>query len=113
MEDGTEVYSTCGEVFSYTDLDFEVGDTYYKGKSKSIRPSRLLHPLSVYGLLDDMEEQLYEEVGEVAFDNLSMPEDKQEELLCIIKNFVDKHTKVSCYKVVDIEECIMEESEYD
>lgn len=109
MEDGTEVYSTCGEVFSYTDLDFEVGDTYYKGKSESIRPSKLIHPYVVSSILDEMEEQLYEEVGELACDNLTLDEDKQEELLRIIKNFVDKHTKVSCYKVVDIEECVMEE----
>ena len=109
MKDGTKVYSTCGEVFNDDSPDYDIGDLYYSGVSKKLIPSEVMYGSIVAQLLEQLEESVYEEVGELACDNVSMPEDKQEELLSIIKSFVDDNVKIDCYKVVDVEEHVMTE----
>tara|TARA_R110000851_G_C12864204_1_gene544299 strand:- start:36 stop:374 length:339 start_codon:yes stop_codon:yes gene_type:complete len=104
IEEGAEVYSTCGEIFQYEDHEFDVGDSYYSGTVEKLVPSKVMYESIVDVLIEQMEEDVYEECGEASCDTVSMDKDKQEELLCIIKTFVDKHMKIDCFKVVNIEE---------
>lgn len=110
MEDGTEVYSTDGELFDHTCMsDFDIGDYYYKGKSKKLVPSEVMYGSIVWQLMEQLEESVYEECGDVACDNVYMAQDKQDELLVIIKEFLDKNAKISCFSVEDITEHKVEE----
>ena len=104
-----KVYSTCGEVFNDDQPDYDIGDGYFSGYKKEIKPSELLYDSVVEILVEQMEERLYETVGEVADGALSLTKDKQEELSTFIKNFMDKHAEVSCYGVEGIKEHRMEE----
>ena len=111
MEDGDKVYSTCEEVFNDESPDYDVGDHYCSGIVKKLKPSEIMYESIVDILLEHMEEALYEQVGEVACDNLNMPQDKQVELLGVIKAFVDENVSIDCFKVIDIEEHIMGEED--
>jgi len=111
MKNGDKVYSKCEEVFCDDYPDYEVGDHYYSGTVQHLIPSKILYEGVVDHIIECMEDAVYEECGEVACDAVSMSEDKQQELLDIIKNFVDKNVEISCYKVVDVEEHVMMEEE--
>lgn len=110
MKTGDEVYSTCGEVFNYDQSDFDIGDHYYSGKVLEIKPSELVHKWAVDTIVEQMEEQLYEMVGEVSCDNFSITDAAKSELHDFIKKFMDKNSKVTCYQVTDIEEHIFDEN---
>ena len=111
MEDGDKVYSTCEEVFNDEQPDYDIGDYYYSGTVKKLKPSDIMYDGIVDTLLEHMGESLYEEVGEVACDNLDMSQAKQVELLGIIKAFVDENVSIACFKVIDIEEHRMGEED--
>jgi hypothetical protein len=108
MKTGDKAYSTCGEVFNYDSPDFDAGDFYYEGTVQEILPSRLVSKWTVDTILEQMDERLYEVCGELAEESLDMSDENKEELLCLIKSFVDKHANISCYTVVDVVEKIME-----
>lgn len=105
---GELVYSSCGEVFNCDTPDFDEGDTYYEGAVQEIKPSELVSEWTVDTILDQMDEALYEEVGEVAEDNLYLSDESKKELLGIVEAFIENNAKISCYKVVDIKEKVME-----
>ena len=109
MRTGDKAYSACGELFNYDTPDFDVGDTYYEGVISEIAPSKLLSKWTVDTILEQMDEALYEVVGESAFSSLDMNPEMKAELQSIISNFVDNNISSSCYSVIDIEEKIMEE----
>lgn len=107
---GDIVYSEDQEFFIYdnlNDLGLEVGDPYYKGVVAEIKPSQLIDHFTVNTILESMEEFLYEEVGELACGNLTLPKDNEKELLDIIKSYMDKHASVSCYRVDNVEKCVV------
>ena len=99
----TKVYSTCGEVFNYEEPEFDIGDHYYSGDKVEVKPSSLLYSAVPY-MIDSMEEQLYERVGEVAEDAMSLSQEKRNELEKLIENFMDENVEISCYAVENIEE---------
>ena len=106
------VYSSCGEVFGVDDLaDYEVGDHYFSGTKEEVKPSELVGKWIADTIVESMEESLYEVVGDLAEDALHLSESKQQGLLDIIKYYMDENVSISCYKVVDIEEHIVEEEE--
>tara|TARA_R110000787_G_scaffold90783_5_gene191509 strand:- start:1769 stop:2104 length:336 start_codon:yes stop_codon:yes gene_type:complete len=111
MKTGGKVYSKCGEVFCDDYPEYEVGYHYHRGTVQHIIPSKIMYEDVVDHIIERMEEAVYEECGEVACDAVSMAEDKQQELLAIIKNFVDENVNISCYKVVEVEEHVMMEEE--
>ena len=106
MEEGSAVYSTCGEIFQYEDHEFDVGERYYSGVVKHIKPLDLVSDYAVENILEQMDEALYEEVGEVAGGSLDLADTHKVELMEIIKCFMKDHAGVSCFKVVNIEEHI-------
>ena len=106
--DKDRVYSTCGEVFNDDQPDYDVGDLYYSGYKKKIIPSSLLYVDFVGHIVANMQESLYEEVGEVAEDGLTLSDTQQKGLAELIKKFMDEHVEISCYAVTDIEEHTVE-----
>lgn len=113
MKNGDKVYSTCGETFNYDQIDFDIGDTYFSGTVVEVSPQSLLSKWTVDTIVEQMEERLYEEVGEASYDALNIPEDKKQELLLIISDFVKENATVSCYKVEDIKEHILTVDDLD
>ena len=99
----TKEYSTCGEVFNYEEPEFDTGDTYYSGDKVEVKPSSLLYSAVTY-MIDGMEEQLYERVGENGVGALYLSQEKKDELEKIIENFMDENVGISCYAVENIEE---------
>ena len=110
MKPVDKVYSTDGEVFNYDELDFDIGDTYYSGDKVEIKPSELLFA-NVSNIIDSMEEQLYDKVGDVYYGALSVSENSILKLERMLADFVDEHFSISCYAVDNIEEHIMENIE--
>lgn len=102
------VYSTCGEVFNYDSIsDFDVGDIYFSGKKVEIKPGELVHKWTVDNIVEQMEEQLFEVVGDVAEGNFHLSEDDNKELQEIIVKFMNEKAKVTCYSVDEIQEHIL------
>lgn len=100
------VYSEDGVTFNF-DCPEECGDgnTYFSGNKRIIPPSRLLDSqYLVDRLLEDMEEALYDEVGEVAEGNIIMSEASKNRLMDIISNYIESNVTVNAYGVDDIEE---------
>lgn len=108
--DREKVYSSCGEVFNDDQPEGEVGDFYYSGYKKEISPSSLLYVDFVEHIVENMQEALYEEVGEVSEGCLTLNGLRQRDLAKLIKTYMDKHVEISCYAVTDIEEHTMEEN---
>ena len=104
----TKVYSTCGEVFNYDTPDFDEGDHYYSGDKVEIKPSDLLFS-NVSALIDSMEEQLYERVGDIGEGSLSYEKGIHRKATKLLEKFVDENFSVGCYAVENIEEHIMKE----
>lgn len=109
MNTGDLCYSTDGETFDYSEPDLNIGDTYYSGKVLEISPSELVHKWCVDNIIEQMEEQLYERVGEAADDNFSISDKAKGELHSYIKEFMNKNSRVTCYQVTDIQEHICDE----
>lgn len=107
MKEGDTVYSTCGEVFNYDQIDFDIGDSYYSGTVVEVKPESLVGKWTVDRILEQMDESLFEEVGEVAEDSLDLSQEKKDELFELIKNFMRDNASVTCYKVEDIKEHIV------
>lgn len=108
MNTGDKCYSTCGEIFNYDSPDFDEGDTYFDGTVMEITPSSLVSKWTVDNILEQMDEALYFECGEASEDALGLAGEHKEDLLQLIKNFMDKHASISCYKVEDVFEKIKE-----
>lgn len=103
------VYSLCGEVFNYTDIGlFELGDIFYSGTKREIKPETILYTYADK-IEEDLEEALYEEVGEVSVDAVSFPVEAKEKLNNLIKDFIAKNVTVNCYAVDNVKEHIMED----
>ena len=100
-----KVYSKDGEVFNDEDLsDYEQGELYYVGDKVTVKPSELVDKHCIETLMDQMLENLYGRVGEVADGNMDLAERMKEDLLNVIKRYVDESFKVTCYAVENIEE---------
>lgn len=107
MNTGDKCYSACGEIFNYDSPNFDEGDTYFEGTVVQVLASSLVSKWTVDTILEQMDEALYFECGESSEGALGLAEEHKEDLLQLIKNFMDKHASISCYKVEDIVEKIM------
>lgn len=111
MEDKDYVYSTDNEIFNadqVEELSLEVGDTYYRAEREDVNPSDLVTEWVASEVIEKMNENFYEEVGEVAESNLNISEEAESELLQLIKDWADKHATVSCWKAINVEELTFE-----
>lgn len=102
-------YSRDGEMFNgecLEDLDLEIGDTYYFGESQEIKPSSLIPKFAVDELLERMDENLFDEVGELAEDRLHVSDEAKADLLEFMQKWADENVTVSCYKVINVKEAV-------
>lgn len=76
---------------------------YYSGERKEINVEDLVHNWYIDDIVDHMEECLYDIVGEVADNALSISKEKKEELTNIIKQFMKDNCSCSCWSVDNIE----------
>lgn len=101
-------YSLNDEDFIYEDLfglfeemksngDFEIGATYYEADFCKVKASDVV---KVDWILDEINEQLYDIVGEFAIDSFQY-KGKVEELQKLIEDWIDSNTNISeFYRIV-------------
>lgn len=101
-----QAYSRDGERYfsDIEDLGLEPGDGYFVGDQVEIQPGQLVRDFMVGEILEKMDEALYDEVGEVAEDAISLSEEDADVLHNLIVDFMNSRATVSCYKVVNIRE---------
>lgn len=105
-----ECYSSDEENFNYDDFgdfldsnDFQVGSTYWKADAIEIDHADII---DVEGLLENMDERLSDEVGEVADRDYSdVGAEAESELKTLIKEWATKHIKLRYWKVRNVQEC--------
>ena len=113
-EEKTIVYSRDGNFF-YEDEGLiddaredwitgepEVGG-YYSGVQKQILVEDLVSDCCVDEIIEHMEEALYDIVGELGEDRLSIAEEKKKELQRIIRNFMKDNCTCSCWAVDNVQ----------
>lgn len=113
-EQKTIVYSRDGDFF-YEDKDL-IDDAredwisgepedggYYTGERKEINVANLVRDSCVDEIIEHMDEALYDIVGEVAEDALSITNEKKEELERIIRQFIKENCSCSCWAVDNVE----------
>ena len=113
-EEKTIVYSRDGNFF-YEDegliddarKDWITGEPevggYYSGVQKQILVEDLVSDCCVDEIIERMEEALYDIVGELGEDRLSITEEKKKELYEIIRNFMKENCTCSCEAVDNVQ----------
>ena len=114
METKVIVYSIDGETF-YEDecliddaredwITWEPeGGGYYSGVQKQILVEDLVSDCCVDEIIERMEEALYDIVGELGEDRLSITYEKKKELQEIIRNFIKVNCSCSCWAVDSVQ----------
>lgn len=113
MSEKTIVYSCDGECFyegaervdEYRE-DWMTGEPddggYYTGEQKNIDVASLVPDYIVNEILDSMDQSLYDIVGEVSEDALSLSDEKKIELKELITNFMKENCSCSCWAVENV-----------
>ena len=107
MSDVEFYYSSCGEVFNAEnpeDLCLDDGDVYYRGEKKSIEPRNLVGDWCASGVIERMDESLYDNVGEISESCLQISDESQDELQKLIEDWADKHVTITCYSIINVVE---------
>ena len=102
-------YSANEEDFRHDDFgsfmdefDLEVGSTYWRGEAIPINHS---DQISVDSLLENMDDRLYEEVGDVAESEYSdVSNEAKVELVELLTAWADKHVMLRYWKVRNVTE---------
>ena len=113
-EQKTVVYSRDGEMFYEDDgliddarEDWISGEPedggYYSGEQKSILVEELVSDCCVEEIIERMYEALYDIVGGLAEDMLSITDEKKNELQEIIRQFMKENCSCSCWAVDNVE----------
>jgi len=101
------VYSRDGEVFYHNEdiideaIDEDCG--YYTGEKHNIDVGNLVSNSAVDVIIDHMNDALYDIVGEVSIDALSITKEKQTELQKIIRQFMKENCSCSCWSVDNVQ----------
>lgn len=102
----SKAYSLSDDGIFSTDMPegLEEGDTYFEGDVVALAPSILFYG-AADNIIDNMNDALYNEVGEVANNNSIVLSQKDKDALdSYIRDFVDTHVKVNCYSVINVVE---------
>jgi hypothetical protein len=109
MENLEKFYSTNNEDFRYTDSSellaaleddemLKVGTVYYEADFRRIAVTELISAALV---IEQMEERLYDLVGECAEDGITQKEGAEQALKALLADWAEKHTNLSTfYRVV-------------
>ncbi len=102
-------YSVDEETFNCESLEeliddngLEVGATYWEADAIEISHA---DNIDVQSILENMDERLYEEVGEIAdCDYSDVPQDAKDELAALITGWAEKHVNLRYWKVRNAKE---------
>jgi hypothetical protein len=102
-------YSVDEETFNCDSLEeliddngLEVGATYWEADAVEISHA---DNIDVHGILENMDERLYEEVGEIAdCDYTDVPQEAKDELAALIAGWAAKHVNLRYWKVRNAKE---------
>jgi hypothetical protein len=102
-------YSTDGECFQFTsfgdlldamasDDELTEGQVYFEADCEMLTTEYMVDDSAIYTLLERLDEDLYEEVGEAAGnDYTNAKPEARAELLALVRGWADKHTSVTHY----------------
>lgn len=101
-------YSTNDEDFKFTDFsdlidelesngDLAVGATYYEADFRRVTAKDLV---SIDRVVEDMDERLYDLVGEAAEDGIDVSNEAEKELEAFLVQWVDKHADIRRYYTI-------------
>jgi|ERR1035437_1653103 hypothetical protein len=97
LDDETYNYSGIGELIDNC-IDLQVGDTYWEADCKDVVASDYLNAGDI---LDQADERLAEDVGEVAdSDFSSVSKEAVDELNALLKAWVEKHVTLRYWTIV-------------
>lgn len=106
-------YSDIGEVIDMMD-DPKVGDTYYEADCVTLTPTEGLNGYTVDSILENMDELVYDQIGE-CYDNQcsDVSDEAKAELLALLEAWANKHIDLSNYwKIVGkSRECTLTEED--
>lgn len=97
-DDETYRFRTLGELLDdmACNDELEVGATYYEADCEPVKPA--LFDYRIESLLEELDDDLFEEVGEVAdCDFSSVSDEAKEELCALMRAWIEKHVNVANY----------------
>ena len=101
LDDETFNHDSLGELLDDMAGDEDglyVGRPYYEANCEVMTTEHLADDSAVYSLLERMDEDLFEEVGEISDNDFtSVSPEARAELLALVRGWVDKHVNVSRY----------------
>ena len=116
IKDGKLVWSLNGERFNYQSLEelisvnegIKEGQIVYCGKTGKIKYSDLFDGEDVVDMVWD---RAYDILGDLAEDYIDFSKEAAEELETLLHQWMDKNFNPDCYKVTDVKEYIISESD--
>lgn len=99
-------YSANDEEFNHESLsdlidsmdDPKVGDFYFEGDAESLEPTAGINCYTVDSILENMDERIYEELGEFYDGGCSdVSQEAKDELKAAIETWANKHINLSRY----------------
>ena len=108
-ENTFKAYSRDGELYCFDSIDdlfddldadgeLVVGRTYYEADGRRIEPDDFTGKWSVEAILGLFDEELYEEVGEIADNEFAgVADESRAELAKLLADWIEKHVNVGRY----------------
>lgn len=97
LDDEEFRYDSLGDVIDAMD-EPQVGSVYYEADCRELAAPDFADNNTIEHLLEHMDEDLFEEVGEIAdCDFTSVPPEAKEELRALVQAWVEKHVNVTRY----------------
>lgn len=100
LDDETFNFNRFGDLLDSfaCDGELEVGRVYYEADCENLTTEYMVDDSAIYSLLERLDEDLFEEVGEVSdCDFTSVTPDARAELLELVRAWARKHADVSHY----------------
>ena len=94
------IYQDVGELFDALDSDggLVVGRVYYEADFRNLLPSDLINKHRIGSILEQFDDDLYEEIGEISDNDFyNVTDDAKEELRQLLNTWIEKHVNVSKY----------------
>ena len=104
VDDEDYGHESVGDVLDELDSigELTVGRVYYEADVREMKASDFAWFFRIDELLERMDDDLYEDVGEVSdCDFSSVPQEAKDELSALLCAWIDKHVKVGRYWTVD------------
>ena len=108
-------YSTDEEWFSaesVEELGLEDGDTFYRCERQDMKGCELITGYMADSIIEQMQENLWEEVGESAGDRLSVSDQAVEKLHMLLRDWANKHAEINCWKAINVKEFVFDKTKH-